>query len=126
ASTTAQPGMDDSRMRRRALPSVWPNPRSSGSITTLARRSFLTSTSTSRGFRNSVTEPCMESVTSRCLLRVKLDDQVFVDVREQIGAFRNRLERSLERLLVDLDPFDAADLLGDLHRVLDAQLLLRF
>ena len=28
----AQPGIDDSRMRRSVLPSVWPKPRSSGSM----------------------------------------------------------------------------------------------
>ena len=33
---TAAPCSDDSRMRRSALPSVWPKPRSSGSATTVA------------------------------------------------------------------------------------------
>jgi hypothetical protein len=33
----AQPGMDDSRMRRSVLPRVWPKPRSSGSSVTRAR-----------------------------------------------------------------------------------------
>ena len=35
---TAAPCSDDSRMRRSALPSVWPKPRSSGSATTVANR----------------------------------------------------------------------------------------
>src|ERR1700712_5294183 len=35
---TAAPCSDESRMRRSALPSVWPKPRSSGSATTVAKR----------------------------------------------------------------------------------------
>src|SRR5437868_964850 len=35
---TAAPCSDDSRMRRSALPSVWPKPRSSGSATSVAKR----------------------------------------------------------------------------------------
>ncbi len=35
---TAAPCSDDSRMRRSALPSVWPKPRSSGSATRVAKR----------------------------------------------------------------------------------------
>src|SRR6266508_827693 len=35
---TAAPCSDDNRMRRSALPSVWPKPRSSGSATTVANR----------------------------------------------------------------------------------------
>jgi hypothetical protein len=34
-SVTALPGMDDSSTRRSALPSVWPKPRSNGSIVIL-------------------------------------------------------------------------------------------
>jgi hypothetical protein len=58
-SVMALPGMDDSSTRRSALPSVWPKPRSNGSITTCAWRGAIGCTLTTRGRKNSVTEPCI-------------------------------------------------------------------
>ena len=58
-SVIAAPGMDDSSTRRSALPSVWPKPRSNGSITTRAWRGAIGCTFTTRGLRNSLTEPCI-------------------------------------------------------------------
>ena len=58
-SVIAAPGMDDSSTRRSALPSVWPKPRSNGSMTTRAWRGAVGCTLTTRGLRNSLTEPCI-------------------------------------------------------------------
>jgi len=52
-------GIDDSSTRRSALPSVWPKPRSNGSITTRAWRGATGCTFTTRGLRNSLTDPCI-------------------------------------------------------------------
>ena len=58
-SVIALPGIDDSSTRRSAFPSVWPKPRSNGSITTRAWRGATGCTFTTRGLRNSLTEPCI-------------------------------------------------------------------
>ncbi len=58
-SVMALPGIDDSSTRRSALPSVWPKPRSNGSITTRAWRGATGCTFTTRGLRNSLTDPCI-------------------------------------------------------------------
>src|SRR5688572_8290714 len=149
-SVMAAPGMDDSSTRRSALPSVWPKPRSNGSMTTRAWRGAVGCTLTTRGFKNSLTEPCIHStfpadrrdvaarrrrvnnsqpavrrVNNRnLLLRVKLDDQVFVDVRQDFVPSRHRLEHATELRAVHVHPLGQTYLRGDLHRTLDAQLLL--
>src|SRR6185503_15565148 len=64
-SVIAAPGMDDRSTRRRALPSVWPKPRSNGSMTTRAWRGAVGCTLTTRGLRNSLTEPCIRYHLSR-------------------------------------------------------------
>ena len=61
-SVIAAPGREDSSTRRRALPSVWPNPRSNGSITIRAWRGEIGCTLTTRGFKNSLIDPCMEYI----------------------------------------------------------------
>ena len=53
-SVTAQPDMEDSNTRRRALPRVWPNPRFRGSMVIFASVLLIFSTSTRRGFNNSL------------------------------------------------------------------------
>jgi len=53
-------GREDSSTRRKALPSVWPKPRSNGSITIRAWRGDMGCTLTTRGFRNSLIDPCMD------------------------------------------------------------------
>ena len=58
-SVIALPGIEDSSTRRSALPSVWPKPRSNGSMTILAWRGDVGVTFTTRGRRNSATADCM-------------------------------------------------------------------
>src|SRR5436853_3965469 len=149
-SVMALPGIEDSSTRRSALPSVWPKPRSNGSITTRAWRGATGCTFTTRGLRNSLTEPCiavspcrlthdrrkrkvgppyMGAAGTRCkwtrLLRIQLDDQVLIDVGQDVVPARRRLEQATELLVVHLDPLGQADLLRDVQRALDAQLLAR-
>ncbi len=59
-SVMAAPGKEDSSTRRKALPNVWPKPRSNGSITMRAWRVDTGCTLTTRGFKNSLIDPCME------------------------------------------------------------------
>ena len=59
-SVMAAPGKEDSSTRRKALPNVCPNPRSNGSITMRAWRVDTGCTLTTRGFKNSLIDPCME------------------------------------------------------------------
>src|SRR5262245_23602881 len=146
ASVIAQPVMDDSSTRRSALPNVWPKPRSNGSITTFACLDVVGVTLTTRGFRNSPTDACMEEIPAcetfeNCacpprysgntaepktrLLRIQLDDEVLVDVGQNLFAVGQLLERAGEFLLVDLDPRRETDLSLDLQGRLNAQLLLR-
>src|SRR5688572_24596019 len=56
------------------------------------------------------------------LLRVELDDQILVDVRENLVALGQVLERPLHILVVDLDPLGEPDLAGYRQRRLDTQL----
>src|SRR6188474_418728 len=131
ASVIALPGIEDRSTRRSALPSVWPKPRSNGSITTRAWRGELGVTFTTRGFRNSVTDDCIDRSPCRPagrsteteLLRIQLDDETLVDVREDVLALGQGLEHAGELLLVDLDPVGKADLGTDLERLLDTGLL---
>src|SRR5215470_7069457 len=46
------------------------------------------------------------------LLRIQLDDQVLVDVRQYVVPARRRLEYATELLVVHLDPVRQAHLLG--------------
>src|SRR6266480_972842 len=127
-SVMALPGIEDSSTRRSALPSVWPKPRSNGSITTRAWRGATGCTFTTRGLRNSLTEPCiavspcrlthdrrkrkvgssyMGAAGTRCkwtrLLRIQLDDQVLIDVGQDVIPARRRLEQATELLVVHVD-----------------------
>src|SRR5258708_10103471 len=119
-SVIAAPGMLESSTRRSALPSVWPKPRSNGSMTTRACRGATGCTLTTRGLRNSLTEDC---ISASPLLRIQLDDQILVDVREDILTSRYRLEYAAHFLVVDLDPFRQTRLGRRGQRTLDAQLL---
>src|SRR5690554_5110651 len=133
-SVMAKPGIDDSSTRRRALPSVWPYPRSSGSITTLARLPVMRSIWGPRGRRTWLAVTVMFGV-SWCLpafaggpgelLRVQLDDQRFVDVGGQVAAVGDRLEQAAELLRVDFDPGRRqVHRRGHRQGLLDAHLLL--
>src|SRR5487761_102830 len=142
ASVMALPGMDESSTLRSALPSVWPKPRSNGTMVTRAWRGATGCPFTTRGFKNSETDPCIAvspcrlrkpaqiktdgpGTVSRALLRIKLHDQVLVDVRQDIVTAGRRLEDAAELLVVDLDPLGQAHLLRDADRALHAQLLAR-
>src|SRR5882724_725808 len=147
-SVMALPGIDDSSTRRSALPRVCPKPRSNGSMTTRAWRGATGCTLTTRGFKNSVTDPCIEShfrlkeptqtKRIRCVaevnrpeglfgsLRIELDDEVLVDVGQDVVPRRCRLEDATKFLVVDLDPVRQADLLGHGQCALNTQLLTRF
>jgi hypothetical protein len=59
-SVIAAPGSEDNNTRRSALPSVWPKPRSNGSITIRACLGEIGCTFTTRGFKNSLIDPCMD------------------------------------------------------------------
>src|SRR5688500_5986598 len=103
----------------------------------------MTSTLTWRGLRSSETKPCMDDLVmsgqlpgrtrsgggdlalGTALLRVQLDDQVLVDIREDLLAARLGLEGALQALLIDFEPFREADLRGDRERLGDARLGLR-
>src|SRR6186713_1552111 len=121
-SVIAAPGIEDSSTRRRALPSVWPKPRSKGSITTRAWRGATGCTFTTRGFRNSFTEDCIEPPPS---LRVQFDNKIFVDVGQHVLATRGRLEHTAHFLFVDFQPFRKSNLRRNGQRVLHTQLLAR-
>src|SRR5882757_2374885 len=148
-SVMALPGMDDSRTRRSALPSVWPKPRSNGSMTTRAWRGATGCTLTTRGFKNSVTDPCIaahfagsgagpktnqfktNTVRSQppCgkqgsrSLRIELDDEVLVDIGQDVVPRRCRLEDATEFLVVQFNPVRQTNLLSHGHSGLNAQLL---
>src|SRR5882672_10270307 len=107
-SVTAAPGMDESSTRRSALPSVWPKPRSNGSMTTRAWRGATGCTLTTRGLRNSLTDDCIAAYLP--LFRIQLDHQVLVDVGEHVLASRYGLEYAAHFLVVDLDPLRQAGL----------------
>src|SRR5579864_7352217 len=133
-SVMALPGIEDSNTRRSALPSVWPKPRSNGSITTRAWRGASGCTLTTRGLRSSLTEPCIALTLPALaagakrkshLLRIQLHDQVLVDVGQDVVPARRRLEHAAKFLVAHLDPVGEAHLLRDVERALDAQLLAR-
>src|SRR5690554_4244421 len=136
--------MDESRMRRSALPRVWPKPRSNGSSTIFAWFALISSTLISRGRRNSVTERCITTPlrlpngysvlgagltparrVQRRLPRVQLDNQVFVDVSRQVATFRDRLEGTFHLLGVHLDPGHIAAVSRDRESALNAHLVFR-
>src|SRR5947208_15052092 len=108
--------MDERSTRRSALPSVWPYPRSNGSITTLAWNGDVLCTSMMRGFKKALL--CMRKSLkrnpgkplapwgkkTRRLLRVKLDDETFVDVLTEFGTVRRTLERTGQLFHVDTYP----------------------
>ena len=60
------------------------------------------------------------------ILRIELDDQVLVDVRQDILARRHRLENAAHLLVVHLDPLGKTHLCGESAGRLDTQLLLGF
>src|SRR5690606_18053310 len=65
----------------------------------------------------------MSSNLHQSSLRVQLDHQVFVDVRQHVAARGRSLEHAAEFLFVHIEPVREADLSGHLERVLHAKLL---
>src|SRR5438105_9540249 len=61
----------------------------------------------------------------RRLLRIQLDNEILVDVLCELGTIRCTLERPGQLLRVDDDPRRKANLLGQLERILNAELRLR-
>src|SRR3546814_18348818 len=59
------------------------------------------------------------------LLRVQLDDQRLVDVRQDLVARRHGLECSLQTLFVDVNPVGETGLRGDRQRFDDTRLATR-
>src|SRR6202000_705529 len=124
----APPGGEDSSPRGKALPSVWPKPRSNGSITIRAWRVDTGCTLTTRGFRNSLMDPCMEYLAKdfgHCaaraamppagrredaLLGIQLDDQALVDVGQDLLPLGHGLQKTRELLVVHFDPVRKAHL----------------
>src|SRR5207245_9501296 len=85
---TAAPSSDESSTRRSELPNVYPKPRSSGSIWKTPRFS-LTSSWTIFGIWNSIKlVRVAKAVLS--LLRVELDDELFLDRRVDSVTLRPR------------------------------------
>src|SRR5690554_1984315 len=127
--------MEDRRIRRSALPSVWPKPRSRGSRTTLARLLPSWVTSIERGVRSSVAKVCIRipvvSLTnadcsySTHLLRVKLYNKVFVDISGQLSSVGIALIDTSQLACVHFDPIHRTTLGSQLNRRLNTQLLLR-
>src|SRR5690349_23591718 len=70
---------------------------------------------------------CAKDASDRgVLLRVKLDDQAFVDVGRQIAALRQGLEHAAALVLVDFEPGGSEiHLLRKRQRLLRAKLILR-
>jgi hypothetical protein len=87
------PGIEDSMTRRSALPSVWPKPRSSGSMVILRATWPPTLHVDTRGFRNSVAVPASQMLLLELgiYFEYKLDDQLLVDVGWQVVALRRAL-----------------------------------
>src|SRR5262245_9386496 len=71
--------------------------------------------------------PCAKDASDRgVLLRVKLDDQAFVDVRRQIAALGHGLEHAAALPLVDFEPGGSeVHFLRERQGLLRAQLTLR-
>src|SRR5215472_4156252 len=107
---TAAPGMDDSRVRRRELPIVYPNPGSSGSMTNLDRKSSTGSSVRVGRWAMSISypfprRPLFDAATfSYFLLRVQLDDELFLHLRVDLGPGRQGVDEDPHLVGDDLEP----------------------
>src|SRR4051812_843950 len=97
---TAAPSRDESRTRRSELPNVWPKPRSSGSIWKTPRCSSASSW-TIFGIWKFISRVAKES---SFLLRVELDDELFLDGRVDLRALRLLQHFAGEAVVVGLQP----------------------
>src|SRR5690606_31702525 len=118
---TAAPLRDDSSTRRTEFPSVWPKPRSRGSMTNWADRAGSAESSTS--IRSGSTSPVRSISTmsswwtmaagprdagpgARFLLRVALDDELFLHRQRDVRPRRLPDHPAHAGLLVQGEPFD--------------------
>src|SRR3954447_2566294 len=97
---TAAPSRDESRTRRSELPNVWPKPRSSGSIWKTPRCSSASSW-TIFGIWKFISRVAKES---SFLLRVELDDELFLDGRVDLRALRLLQHLAGEAVVIGLQP----------------------
>src|SRR3972149_5122768 len=121
AAVTAAPGRDERSPRRRAVPSVTPNPRSRGWILNLPERLVETFSSISTffgicRFLNFIRSPT--SVRLR-LLRVKLHDELLGDLRRYVRARRIFQDAARELLVVRGEPAHHLASLARLDRTLN-------
>src|SRR3954452_24179100 len=147
----AVPWSDDSRMRRRLLPSVVPKPRSSGSQVNLPYVSVSDSGSTSslrgrirsrqlRAMKVVWVVVCVPAVAicvfsyesrakielqTRALARVQLHDELFGNRHRQIVARGQRGQLALEVVLVQFEPLRHAPAVDCAQALEDARHLLR-
>src|SRR3989440_796819 len=99
---TAAPGMDDSRVRRSELPSVYPNPGSNGSMVNFERVSLIGSSE--RVGRWVMSTYCSSDTsgaryltpTLTGLLAVELDDELLLDLRVDDLPGREAVHENLE------------------------------
>src|SRR5215204_7080219 len=100
---TAAPSSDESSTRRSELPNVWPKPRSSGSITKTPRRSS-TSSWTIRGIWKSIRLVRVAKAILPSLLRIELDDELFLDGGVDLAPLGPLEHLAGEALVVGLEP----------------------
>src|SRR5215203_1503550 len=100
---TAAPSSDESSTRRSELPNVWPKPRSSGSITKTPRRSS-TSSWTIRGIWKSIRLVRVAKAILPSLLRIELDDELFLDGGVDLAPLWPLEHLAGEALVVGLEP----------------------
>ena len=92
-AVTAAPCSDDSRMRRIALPSVMPKPRSSGSATTVATATGSAPGSTS-SFSGLISDCQLRWMTALCLIYPTFRTAACAGFHAPINGVRRRLTRA--------------------------------
>src|SRR6266536_2502600 len=118
---TAAPGMEESRVRRSELPMVYPKPGSRGSITNRERNSSTCSSVRAGRWAMSIFVPFRDArymtvaifVTAKrapvarsatLLLRVKLNDELFLNLRVDLCARRERVHEDSHPLRHHIEP----------------------
>src|SRR5262245_56764481 len=99
---TAAPGIDDSSVRRNELPSVWPNPGSSGLMANRWR--LATSSSIASTVGRWMTSMNVDTSEESRLLRVELDDQLLTHWNVDLGTNGKVAHGDLEATLARLQP----------------------
>src|SRR5699024_745254 len=120
----AAPSMLESKIRRNAVPKVWPKPRSNGSNTTLAWVGLIALIAIERGVSNSFT--AVIGLPQVKLLRIELNDQAFVNFCRQITTLRQCFEGTFKLVFVNVNPFNKTTLLRKFHCRFYTELVFRF